>query len=70
MHSSGVIKGENGELATTLDEKLALFIDNLERKPYTDGWKEETWREVSFKESIFFNKLIIYSKLKPIPNLL
>lgn len=39
---------ERAELARRLDEDLDNFIDNLQSKPYKDGWKEETWREVNF----------------------
>lgn len=37
---------ERAELASRLDEDLDNFIDNLQKTPYKDGWKEETWREV------------------------
>jgi hypothetical protein len=39
---------ERAKLAIRLDEDLDNFIDNLQRTPYKDGWKEETWREVTF----------------------
>lgn len=34
------------KLASRLDEDLDNFINNLQKTPYKDGWKEETWREV------------------------
>jgi len=37
---------EREQLARRLDEDLDNFIDNLQKTPYKDGWKEETWREV------------------------
>lgn len=37
---------EREKLASRLDEDLDKFIDNLQKTPYKDGWKEETWREV------------------------
>lgn len=37
---------ERTELSQHLDEDLDNFINNLQKTPYKDGWKEETWREV------------------------
>lgn len=37
---------EREQLARRLDEDLDDFINNLQKTPYKDGWKEETWREV------------------------
>lgn len=37
---------ERAKLANSLDDSLNNFINNLEKTPYKDGWKEETWREV------------------------
>jgi len=37
---------ERTKLANRLDNDLDDFINNLEKTPYKDGWKEETWREV------------------------
>lgn len=38
---------ERAELASHLDKDLDNFIDSLQKTPYKDGWKEETWREVT-----------------------
>jgi len=37
---------ERAKLASRLDNGLDDFINSLEKTPYKDGWKEETWREV------------------------
>lgn len=37
---------EREKLASVLDNDLDNFINNLQKTPYKDGWKEETWREV------------------------
>lgn len=33
-------------LAAKLDDDLDEFINSLEKKKYTEGWNEETWKEV------------------------
>lgn len=38
---------ERLQLAQKLDKELDEFIDGLEKKPYTDGWPEDRWEEVS-----------------------
>lgn len=38
---------ERAELSSRMDEDLDNFINNLQKTPYKDGWKEETWREVT-----------------------
>lgn len=47
---------ERAELASRLDEDLDNFIDNLQKTPYKDGWKEETWREEMEKHPFFMTK--------------
>lgn len=37
---------ERAKLASSLDDDLDNFINNLQKTTYKDGWKEETWREV------------------------
>lgn len=44
---------ERQKLASCLDDDLDEFINNLQKTPYKDGWKEETWREVILKSIIF-----------------
>lgn len=39
---------ERLELAAKLDRELDEFISGLEKKPYTEGWPEDKWEEVSF----------------------
>lgn len=39
---------ERLELAAKLDRELDEFIAGLEKKPYTEGWPEDKWEEVSF----------------------
>lgn len=36
---------ERLKLATKLDKELDEFINNLPKKPYTDGWPEDRWEE-------------------------
>lgn len=51
---------EREKLASVLDKDLDNFIDSLQKTPYKDGWKEETWREVIITiQSIFFNFCLI-----------
>lgn len=38
---------ERAELSSRMDEDLDNFINQLQKTPYKDGWKEETWREVT-----------------------
>lgn len=38
---------EMHELAQKLDRELEDFINSREKTPYTDGWKEETWQQVT-----------------------
>lgn len=38
---------ERLELAAKLDRELDEFISGLEKKPYTEGWPEDKWEEVS-----------------------
>lgn len=33
-------------LANKLDKELDEFIAGLEKKAYTDGWKEDEWQKV------------------------
>jgi len=47
---------ERQKLSRRLDEDLDNFIDNLQKTPYTDGWKEETWREEMEKHPFFMTK--------------
>ncbi|XP_025194920.1 tetratricopeptide repeat protein 4 isoform X1 [Melanaphis sacchari] len=47
---------ERAKLASRLDEDLDNFIDNLQKTPYKDGWKEETWREEMEKHPFFMTK--------------
>ncbi|XP_003241653.1 tetratricopeptide repeat protein 4 [Acyrthosiphon pisum] len=47
---------EREKLARRLDEDLDNFIDNLQKTPYKDGWKEETWREEMEKHPFFMTK--------------
>lgn len=44
---------EREALANHLDKDLDDFINNLQKTPYKDGWKEETWREVKLYLLIF-----------------
>lgn len=44
---------EREALASHLDKDLDDFINNLQKTPYKDGWKEETWREVNLELLIF-----------------
>lgn len=37
-------------LAAKLDDDLDEFINSLEKKKYTEGWNEETWKEVRKSE--------------------
>lgn len=48
---------ERLELASKLDQDLDDFINSLERKPYTDGWSQNSWKEVSNFHSFLY---IIY----------
>jgi len=48
---------EREKLASRLDEDLDNFIDNLQKTPYKDGWKEETWREVIIIYFYLYNYL-------------
>lgn len=47
---------EREKLASRLDEDLDTFIDNLQKTPYKDGWKEETWREEMEQHPFFMTK--------------
>ncbi|XP_050524459.1 DNA polymerase interacting tetratricopeptide repeat-containing, protein of 47 kDa-like [Daktulosphaira vitifoliae] len=47
---------ERKELASRLDKDLDNFIDNLEQKPYKDGWDESNWREEMDKHPFFMTK--------------
>lgn len=38
---------ERLQLAEKLDKDLDDFISGLEKKPYTEGWPEDRWQEVS-----------------------
>lgn len=44
---SQMTDAERLELAAKLDKELDDFIDGLEQKPYTEGWPEDRWREVT-----------------------
>lgn len=46
---------EAGDTSGTLEEdysrrqeNIEKFMENCERRPYTDGWPEHKWREVIF----------------------
>ncbi|XP_067014869.2 DNA polymerase interacting tetratricopeptide repeat-containing, protein of 47 kDa [Anabrus simplex] len=47
---------ERRELAEKLDEDLDKFIDGLQRRPYTEGWPEDRWREEFEKHPFFMTK--------------
>ena len=44
--AKALTEDERLQLAAKLDQDLEKFINSREKTPYTDGWKEETWREV------------------------
>lgn len=43
-------------LAAKLDAKLNEYIDNLEKKEYTEGWSEDKWQEEMEKHPFFMKK--------------
>lgn len=48
MNNSKKSKDEQAHtLAQKLDQDLEDFINSREKTPYTDGWKEETWEQVT-----------------------
>lgn len=40
-------------LAAKLDAELSEYIDNLEKKKYTEGWSEDKWQEEMDKHPFF-----------------
>ncbi|EFN83468.1 tetratricopeptide repeat protein 4 isoform X1 [Harpegnathos saltator] len=42
-------------LATKLDAELDEYIDNLEKKKYTEGWSEDKWQEEMDKHPFFMS---------------
>ena len=49
QNKSKMTDEERLALAAKLDNDLDGFINSLEKKPYTDGWSEENWQEVTRK---------------------
>lgn len=47
---------ERIELAGKLDNDLDDFINNLEKKSYTEGWPEDRWQEEFEKHPFFMKK--------------
>ena len=41
------MSGDAEDLAAMLDAQLEEYVNNLESKPYKDGWSEDNWEEVS-----------------------
>lgn len=48
---------ERLELAAKLDKELEDYIDNLDKKTYTDGWAEDRWQEEMEKHPFFMTKM-------------
>ncbi|KAG1700931.1 Cyclin-dependent kinase 9 [Nymphon striatum] len=47
---------ERKELANKMDEDIESFINNLPKKKYEDGWKEDNWEEEFEKHPFFMSK--------------
>ncbi|XP_012059114.1 PREDICTED: tetratricopeptide repeat protein 4 [Atta cephalotes] len=47
---------ERLELAAKLDAELDEYINNLEKKSYTEGWPEDRWQEEMEKHPFFMKK--------------
>ncbi|XP_017887531.1 uncharacterized protein LOC108629397 [Ceratina calcarata] len=47
---------ERLELAAKLDAELDEYINNLEKKQYTEGWPEDRWEEEMEKHPFFMKK--------------
>ncbi|XP_046979522.1 DNA polymerase interacting tetratricopeptide repeat-containing, protein of 47 kDa [Schistocerca americana] len=47
---------ERLQLAEKLDKELDEYIAGLERRPYTEGWPEDRWREEMEKHPFFMTK--------------
>lgn len=50
-------EAERLELAAKLDQELENYIDNLDKKTYSDGWPEDRWQEEMEKHPFFMTKL-------------
>lgn len=50
-------EAERLELAAQLDQQLDDYIDNLDKKSYSDGWPEDRWQEEMEKHPFFMTKL-------------
>lgn len=50
-------------LAAKLDDDLDEFINSLEKKKYTEGWNEETWKEVRNPHDSPKNISLIFSTI-------
>lgn len=48
--------GERLKLASKLDAELDEYINNFERKSYTEGWPEDRWEEEMDKHPFFMKK--------------
>lgn len=44
------------ELAAKLDAELDEYISSLERKSYTEGWREDEWQAEMEKHPFFMKK--------------
>lgn len=53
----GWSEAERLELAAKLDQELEDYIDNLDKKTYSDGWPEDRWQEEMEKHPFFMTKL-------------
>lgn len=47
---------ERLELAAKLDNELDEYINNLEKKSYTEGWPEDRWQEEMEKHPFFMKQ--------------
>lgn len=47
---------ERLKLAAKLDAELEEYINNLEKKSYTEGWPEDKWQEEMEKHPFFMKK--------------
>ena len=50
-------EAERLELAAKLDKDLEDYIDNLDKKSYSDGWAEDRWQEEIEKHPFFMTQL-------------
>lgn len=55
--ANNVTEEERIALAHRLDKELDEYIANLERKPYTDGWKPEQWDKEMDKHPFFMKEV-------------